>query len=58
MSKENGFKLKKGEIHVVFRRKFFTQRMVKQWHGLLRETVVPHPFLPHPKPGWMGLWAA
>jgi len=38
----NGFKLKERDVD--FRRNFFTQRMVRHWHGFPREAV-DAPFL-------------
>ena len=38
-TKRNGFKLKDGRICLDFRRKIFTQRLVRHWHRLPREDV-------------------
>ncbi|KFO94655.1 hypothetical protein N320_12186, partial [Buceros rhinoceros silvestris] len=40
----DGFKLKEGRFRLDLRKKFFTLRMVKNWHWLPRE-VVDAPFL-------------
>ena len=37
------------------KRKFFTQRVVRHWHRLHKELLVPHPSRCS-MPGWMELW--
>jgi len=36
-----------------YKEKFFTLRLVRHWHRLHGEVVVPHPWR-HPVSGWMG----
>ena len=38
-TRQNSFKLKEGRFRLNFRRKYFTQRAVRQWHRLSREAV-------------------
>lgn len=42
-SGQNDFKLKEVRFAVDVRRKFFTQSVVRQWHRLLRQAVMPYP---------------
>ena len=38
----NVFKLKEGRFRLHFRRKLFTQRMVRPWHSCPERLWVPH----------------
>jgi len=52
------FELKAGEgVRLDVRRKFFTQKEVRHWHWMPRETVRA-PSLQLFRPDWMGPWAA
>ena len=46
-------KLKEGRFRLDARRKFFTQKVGRQWH----RPQASHPWR-YSTPGWMGLWAA
>jgi len=50
----SGFKLKEVSFRLHVRKKFFTLRVVRRWHKLLRE-VVAAPSLQTSRPGWRGL---
>lgn len=43
-TRKNGFNLEEGQFRLDIRKTFFTTRMVKHWHRLLREAVEA-PFL-------------
>ena len=54
---ENGLKLKEERVRLDVRKKCFTQRVVRPWHRLPRETVGA-PFLQVFKARLDGAWAA
>jgi len=53
-TRANGFKLKDSRFRLDIRKEFFTVRVVKPWHRLLRE-LGDAPSCKHSRPGWTGL---
>ena len=53
----NGFKIKEGKFSLDIGKKFFTQRVVRNWNRLPRKTVDAPYACRHSSPGWKGPWA-
>jgi len=53
----NGYKLKEGRLGLEVRKKYFTQRVLRQWNSLSTEAVGASSWR-HSRPVWMGPWAA